>query len=302
MGKTMLPHFNILAYHASQVTDARLDTSNGINLILGEYGQPNSLNLSRLSALDTLQDGGATPLIRFPERPGWDAIPADEDHWCILSYHIGSVVVPLVAQTSGGAEPAYVDNSNRHGIFMCPRFLRHSGAHPVITAVNLDADYQITLYQPQADGQYSSPQILPAPEPGILQDTHLVAVENGYWLFTQRFVPGPYRQYQVDHADILLNVGIVEARRLDQAFKPVGQVWRPFADQSVLQFDADALNGRLAVFATTVSGWQLTLTASEDTSHFALSSPSVVLENSGMLLSLLADAGTDQAKLWLAKQ
>jgi hypothetical protein len=131
-------------------------------------------------------------------------------------------------------------------------------------------------------------------------------------LFAQRFEPGDYRQYSIGGETKLLRTGIVEARQLNSEFKPFGPVWQPFGNQAILQFDADALNGRVAVFASTLAGWRLAIIAEKDIGHAeplqfgdaaraAFSSPSVLVVGSGVALSLLADAGSDKAALWLGK-
>jgi hypothetical protein len=315
-GKHMDPQFAVLPYPAAQVADARLSQAGSAGLMLSQYQTPSGIKLVWLPTLSA-QPGSATmsPLsvASFTDRPGWDVIPAKSANWHIVSFQAGSARAPLVVHTTGAAEQTRVDPRNSRGVFMFPRFVRGSGPHPDITAVELDADYRITLYLALPDGSYGPRQALEAPVPGILQDVRMLELKDGYLLFAQRFQPGEQRQYLVDGEPEIMRSGVLEVRRLDRSFKPVGPVWRPFGDQAVYQFDADASSdGQVAVFSSGSSGWQLVLmrhasvgpvepSRFEGKTAAPLSSPSVLFAGSDLLLSVLADGGTERARLWVAK-
>jgi hypothetical protein len=139
----------------------------------------------------------------------------------------------------------------------------------------------------------------------------VVSLNNGYWLLTKRLAAAQYRRLLLQDEKLEQNTGLIEAIRLDASFKPVGEVWKPFGDEEAYEFDADQASGHLAVFASMPNAWRLVTLNADATGGFKptqfegqvqvpIISPSILATNTGLMLSMLLNPGTDQAQISLA--
>lgn len=219
-------------------------------------------SLALRSAHEPLPLQPPQPLLELPGLLQWDARRTSAG-WQVLSIHPGSGVAPLQLYAPTNTRPRPVDRHDQQGIFSSPRFAVDAAD---IVAIDLTRQYALTLYRPAGEGAsgHAARQLLQAPRPGVLQAVQLLRWGGGWLLCVQRFVPGPMRRHGPGPSTEPQRSGRLDIQALNAQGQPQGVVWQPFGDRPIFEFAVAAAASRLAVVATTITGYALACGAPDE--------------------------------------
>lgn len=258
-----------------------------------------------------LAGGAPAPIIGFRHQAAWSVAPAGSGALQVAATDNSSAGSGLTWQGPAGRR-AVINSHERFGVFDAPAFVRPARATPgAVAAVGLvDGDMRPVLFQPDSDDSFAAVRPLPLPRPGVTLAVKLLRVGQGFVQATLLFQPGTESRPRTDNpADGLVQGGLLECLRLTPDLRPSGGSWRPFGDETVWEFDAEAADDRAVLVASVADGLALAVGVTPGgaplmlraSSAVALLSPAVVAEGSVLHVAALAQRGTRRAAVLLGR-
>jgi len=234
-----------------------------------------SLVESHVSGLDQsvsvfpLQQPDAKPVLtwQLPQRMGmaqWDAVAASPTALAVVSTDPGSSRSPLRFGVSDRPAEVSLTGRDPSGVFQRPRFVKgRAEAEAAVSSVRSDEHPPRVVVFGSALQADSAATDVPVTG-GILERALIVRFGPGYLLFYK--LPGtpegggnsnqvpPERRVRSLNGPV--RSGPMYCLRLDAHFQRRGEAAR-LAGPDVFEFDVDAGQGRLILFATTLGGFRL---------------------------------------------
>ncbi len=262
----------------------------------------------RLTAVG-LTGGASAPLATFLHRAAWTVAPDGAGGLQLVATDNGSTGSGLRWQAADG-RGGVVTSHDRFGVYDAPAFVRPvSGGSGALVAVGMVGGKQRpVLFLPPEGGRYAPAVALPQPRPGVVLAVQLLRLGTGYLQATLLFRPGAApRQRTPRAADGLVQGGWLECQRLDPDLRPAGDTWRPFGDDTVWEFAADAVGDRTVLLAAVGSGLALAVGAEPGSvtpllhvpSTEPLQAPAVVAAGDRLHVAALAERATPRAAVLL---
>jgi hypothetical protein len=212
------------------------------------------------------------PMIRGA-RPRWDVAPDAQQRLQLAFEHSGGAINDLVFQIAG-AEAVSIGGDYPGESFGAPRFSRPTGEpQPWVTAI---VDDKRCIALPRAGGRYRNL--------GDADDCMLIGSSPGFLLIAKTNARGSARGNDI-------SPGILRVRRLDDQLRDAGPWFDPLK-QTIFEFDADVIGGRIVIAATISGGFVLASLDAGGTTFVAGEYPA-----SGELTSLSMLAHGDRASL-----
>ncbi len=217
-----------------------------------------------------------------PAQPAWDVAAGPDGRPEIVYEKPGGAINALILRNAAG-ETQPVSAAYPLQSFSAPRFARPSGVPPAwLTAI---ADNRTCVaFPPAGSAAYHSL--------GECAEGLLVKTGVGFVYLCKTRVPGPVRGN-------LLSPGRIHIAALDAELRPAGPPVQLFGG-IVYEFDADIIQGRLVVLATTPKGVMIAagpaqgqatrLTSLEHALPVALTSPAIVAGPPGKAYLAALDA------------
>ncbi len=182
--------------------------------------------------------------------------------------------------------------SRKYGqaFFDTPHFIKHGESDVPISAMSMiDDTAHFVLFSKEADGGYGQYRIVPVHGEGDLEDARLIRSENDYLLYAKFLIPGAGAAHP----------GMLYCSRLNTDLQIVRPAARCLGNRIIVDFDADASDGRVAIFATTPTGSLLAtgqiggpLGISEEASAVPLTSASALISGSTVHFAAVAGAAS----------
>ena len=186
--------------------------------------------------------------------PSWD-IAAARAGFAAVWTKPGSAICPLAFRSPAGLTSALTGRYPM-GVFQGPRFVRGeeaSGA-TAITSVTYEGEKRdFALFQDSSDQGDSNYFPLPHPGAGLLLDGLLLKSGSGYVSIVKLLAQGERVPDRIDGGESI-RPGVLHTLLLDGEFRPVGNTSSPLNDSQIYEFDADVVEGRLFLIATTAKG------------------------------------------------
>jgi hypothetical protein len=223
--------------------------------------------------------------------PSWDATGSDDGSLSFAFAVSESATVWLAYASSTEGRNTMVSRRYMSGLFGAPRFVKGGASLAISSVADVERTKGAVLFSREADGGYGEFKRLPAPDAGELLDARLIRSEQGYWLF-MRFLPP---------SDGPRSTGFLYCSQLGTDFQETRPATRCLRQHEILEFDADAADGRAVVFATTPRGYVLAegpdFDAPEETSAAPLNSPSVLLDANTVHIAAIEAVGSPNARI-----
>lgn len=300
-------------------------TLTAIRLI--SFGDEPSLVESRVAGLDQLisahplKQAGAKPALtwQLPQRMGlaqWDAAAANQGALAVVSTDPGGGRCPLSFGISDRSGETPLTQRYPRGVFQQPRFVKgRAETEAAISAVRPDeppARVVVFGATTPADGAASDVSV----DSGILERALIVRFGSGYLLFYKVLgtsegkansnQPPPVRK--VKSCNETIRSGPLFYLRLDAHFQRQDKASK-LEGLDVFEFDADAGQNHLVLFATTPNGFRIGRAAADgddglpvwswrDTDRpEPLESPTVLLKESRVYLAAIESPASPPSKI-----
>ena len=270
-----------------------------------------TLPVGRRLTVQGLAGGTGAPLAAFMHRAVWTAAADGAGVLQVVASDNSSAGSGLVWQAADGRSST-VTSHDRFGVYDAPAFVRPVLQVPgALAAIGLVGGQQRpVVFQPLEGARYAPAVALPQPGPGVALAVKLLQVGTGYLQATLLFRPGAApRQRTPRPADGLVQGGWLLCQRLDPDLRPVGDAWRPFGDDTVWEFDAEAVGDRAVLLATVDSGLALAVGVAPGgatpplhvPSATALQAPSVLAAGGVLHVAALAGRASPRAAVLLGQ-
>jgi hypothetical protein len=258
-----------------------------------------------------LAGGAPVAVTGFLHKAAWSVAPAGSGALQVAATDNSSAGSGLTWQGPAGRH-AVINSHARFGVFDAPAFVRPARAMPeaVVAAGLVDGDMRPVLFQADAGERFAPALPLPMPRPGVTLAVKLLRVGNGFVQATLLFQPGSEPRSRTGNpADGLVQGGLLECQWLTPDLRPSGGSWRPFGDETVWEFDAEAAGDRAVMVASVADGLALAVGVTpggaqlllRTLSTAALFSPAVVAEGAVLHVAALAQRATPQAAVLLGR-
>jgi hypothetical protein len=270
-----------------------------------------TLPVGRRLVVMALAGGASVPVSAFRHKVSWSVAPAGSGSLQVAATDNSSAGSGLTWEGPAGRR-SVINLHERFGVFDAPAFVRPARATPEgVAAVGLvDGDLRPVLFQPEQGNSFAPARPLPRPRPGVTLAVKLLRIGPGFVQATLIFEPGSEPRSPTDNpTDALLQGGLLECQLLTTDLRPAGRPWRPFADETVWEFEAMAVGDRPVMLASVANGLALAVGPATGGAPFALRgpfsvqllSPALAAEGTVLHIAALAARGTPRAAVLLGR-